>query len=93
MKQTISVNETREFILKLSKPLSDICQLLQENIITLKTKEEESARANQTIDELKRHLYKPGVDLKIITLEYPATVCTNFSCVDTIKVIKHRFEQ
>ncbi|XP_063922638.1 uncharacterized protein LOC135137028 [Zophobas morio] len=86
VKQTISVNETREFILKLSKPLSDICHLLQENIITLKTKEKESARANQTIDELERNLYKPGVDLEIITLEYPATVCTNVSCVDTIRV-------
>ena len=91
MKQTISINETKELILKLSKPLSDICQLMHENIIILKTKEQETARANQTIEELKQNLYKPGVDIEIVKLEHSAMVCTGSKCVDKIEVTTNLF--
>lgn len=86
VKQTVSVNKTRDLILQLSKPLSDICQLLQEKIINLKTKEEESSKANQTIEELKKSLYKPGLDLEIIKMDRSATVCTNLSCIQPVQV-------
>ncbi|XP_063922508.1 uncharacterized protein LOC135136942 [Zophobas morio] len=86
VKRTISINETKELILKLSKPLFDICQLMQENITILNTKEQESARANQTIEELKRNLYKPVVDIEIVKLENSAMVCTGSKCVDKLEV-------
>ncbi|XP_063922637.1 uncharacterized protein LOC135137026 isoform X2 [Zophobas morio] len=87
VKQTVSVNKTRDLILQLSKPLSDICQLLQEKIINLKTKEEESSKANQTIEELKKSLYKPGLDLEIIKMDRSATVCTNLSCIQPVQMV------
>ncbi|XP_063922826.1 uncharacterized protein LOC135137164 isoform X1 [Zophobas morio] len=86
LKQTISINKTKDLVLQLSKPLSDISQLLQEKIIQLEGKDEQSKKAGVSIEELKKKLYKSAIDLEIITLDHAVLVCTNASCVEPVKV-------
>lgn len=86
VKETVSVNQIRDLILQLSKPMYDICEILQNKIIDLDTKIAESKNKDQNLNELKRKLYKPGLDLEIIKLNSAVTVCTSLSCVEPIKV-------
>ncbi|XP_063922827.1 uncharacterized protein LOC135137164 isoform X2 [Zophobas morio] len=87
LKQTISINKTKDLVLQLSKPLSDISQLLQEKIIQLEGKDEQSKKAGVSIEELKKKLYKSAIDLEIITLDHAVLVCTNASCVEPVKIV------
>lgn len=91
LKQTISINKTKDLVLQLSKPLSDISQLLQEKIIQLEGKDEQSKKAGVSIEELKKKLYKSAIDLEIITLDHAVLVCTNASCVEPVKVRNNCF--
>ncbi|KAJ3653442.1 hypothetical protein Zmor_012694 [Zophobas morio] len=86
VRHTVSINKTRNLVLELSKPLSDIFQLLQQKIMELQKKEEESKKADLSIYELKKKLYKSTVDLETIRLKYPRLVCTNPSCPKLEKV-------
>ena len=88
VRHTVSLNKTKNLILGLSKPLSDIFQLLQQKIIELQNKEEELKETNLSITELKKKRYKPTVDLEIVHLDHPVLVCTNLSCVEFVGVRK-----
>ena len=88
VRHTVSINKTRNLVLELSKPLSDIFQLLQQKIMDLQKKEEESKKADLNINELKKKLYKSTVDWETIRLKHPVLVCTNSSCPKLEKVRK-----
>ncbi|XP_063922608.1 uncharacterized protein LOC135137007 isoform X2 [Zophobas morio] len=86
VRHTVSLNKTKNLIIGLSKPLSDIFQFLQQNIMKLQEKEEESMKTNLSINELKKKVYQSTVHLEIIPLNHPVLVCTNLSCVEFVGV-------
>lgn len=92
VKNTISINEVRGLIEQLSKPLSDITQLIQDNLRALEKQESFLTMENQTLDELKNKLFMPVVLLKVKELTQPVTVCTDKKCASVVQVrISRRF--
>ncbi|PKY56562.1 hypothetical protein RhiirA4_284637, partial [Rhizophagus irregularis] len=86
VEDTISLNNARSIVMLLSKPLAEVGQLIQTNIKLIKEKQSEIENSDKTIEDLKDQLYIPQIDLEPIQLGYPRTVCTNGSCVKTLKI-------
>lgn len=83
---TAAINEARRIIHQLSKPMADIAQLVNDNINILKKREAELNLDNNSLQELKKKLYIPIIDLKVIKLTQPVTVCTDNACTETFPV-------
>lgn len=83
---TAAINEARRIIHQLSKPMADIAQLVNDNITSLKKRESELDVDKNSLVELKQKLYIPIIDLKVIKLTQPVTVCTDNSCTETYTV-------
>jgi GTPase SAR1 family protein len=86
VKDTLSLNNSRNIVVLLSKPLAEIRQLIQTNIKLIKEQQNEIANSNQTIEELKDQLYIPQIDLEPVTLGYPRTVCASIGCVRSLRI-------
>ncbi|KAL1497317.1 hypothetical protein ABEB36_008299 [Hypothenemus hampei] len=85
---TCSVNEARNVISHLSQPMADIVQLVQDNIQILTNRENDLNIDTESLEELKNKLYIPVIDLKVIKLTEPVTVCTDLECTETLLVAK-----
>ena len=72
VKDTLSLNNSRNIVVLLSKPLAGIGQLIQTNIKLIKDRQDEIENSTQTIEELKDKLYILQIDLEQKTLEYPS---------------------
>ncbi|EFA10664.2 uncharacterized protein LOC103314736 [Tribolium castaneum] len=79
-RNSVSLNKTRRLISEILKPLSDISDLLQDNIQNLIKNEEEISKVRETQKDLEDKLYITETELEIIQLETPANICTNSSC-------------
>lgn len=88
LKNTVSVNEARRIIEHLSQPLAEISQLIFDNIRILERHQQNLQIENQSLDQLKKNLYIPILDLEVTQLTQPVTVCTSSKCVTTVKVRK-----
>ncbi|GES75106.1 hypothetical protein GLOIN_2v1760573 [Rhizophagus clarus] len=86
VKDTLSLNNSRNIVILLSKPLAEIGQLIQTNIKLIKEQQNEIKNSDKTIEELKDQLYIPQVDIEPVSLEYPRTVCTSISCVKSVQI-------
>ncbi|GBC01557.1 hypothetical protein RclHR1_04230002 [Rhizophagus clarus] len=86
IKDTLSLNNTRNTVIILSKPLAEIGQLIQTNIKLIKEQQNEVETSNKTIEELKEQLYIPQIDLESVALGHPRTVCTSISCVRSVQI-------
>jgi GTPase SAR1 family protein len=86
VKDTLSLNSSRNIVVLLSKPLAEIGQLIQTNIKLIKEQQNEIKNSNQTIEELKDKLYITQIDLEPVTLGYPRTVCTSSGCVESLQI-------
>ncbi|KAK9717891.1 Ankyrin repeats (3 copies) [Popillia japonica] len=96
IQDTVSLNEARRLILRLSAPLAEIAGLIEDNIQTNTKYEAILSNKTKSIDELKKYLKVPRIGLKVIPLDHPMTVCINKKCVETIKVgdtIKRNYTQ
>ncbi|KAF5308238.1 hypothetical protein FQR65_LT06231 [Abscondita terminalis] len=86
VKNTISLNEARRLIVQLSRPLAEIVQIIQYNISALDRHEKELRLTDTTLSRLKTKLYMPIVDLKVMELDQPTTVCTSLKCSTVYQV-------
>ncbi|RGB22399.1 hypothetical protein C1646_776149 [Rhizophagus diaphanus] len=86
VEDTISLNNSRNIVILLSKPLAEIEHLIQQNIKLIKEKQEEINNSNKTIEELKGKLYIEQLDIEPVKLGYPRTVCTNNNCVELLQI-------
>ncbi|XP_044257074.1 uncharacterized protein LOC123006561 [Tribolium madens] len=80
VKNSVSLNKTRGLISAILKPLSDLSDLLKENIQNLNKNEEKIREARKRKEELEDKLYITETDLEIIQFEKPSNICTNSSC-------------
>ncbi|KAF5301885.1 hypothetical protein FQR65_LT08717 [Abscondita terminalis] len=80
VKNTISVNEARRLVVQLSQPLAEIAQLIDDNIRAIDSHRSHLKQENITLSILKSKLYIPTVDLKVVKLNQPTTVCTSTKC-------------
>ncbi|CAB4395285.1 unnamed protein product [Rhizophagus irregularis] len=86
IKHTLSLNNSRNIVTMLSKPLAEIEQLIQINIKLVKEKQKELENFNQITEEFKDKLNILQLKLEPIALEYPRTVCTNSNCIKFLQI-------
>ncbi|KAB0792272.1 hypothetical protein PPYR_14231 [Photinus pyralis] len=86
VKNTISVNEARRLIVQLSQPLADIAQLILDNIQCLERHKQNLHQSNNSLTELKTKLYIPTINLRVIEMAEPTTVCTSPKCSTLYKI-------
>ncbi|XP_049823906.1 uncharacterized protein LOC109608186 [Aethina tumida] len=86
VKNTVSINETRRMINQLSQPMLDISQNIENNIRILERHKVKISETNKTVDELKRNLFMPVINLETTKLTQPVTVCSDKKCVEIIKI-------
>ncbi|RGB27690.1 hypothetical protein C1646_657927 [Rhizophagus diaphanus] len=85
VEDTISLNNSRNTVILLSKPLAEMEHLILQNIILINEKQEEIKNSDETIEELGEKLYVSQIDLKPVKLRYPRTVCTDNKCIQIIR--------
>jgi GTPase SAR1 family protein len=88
-RDTLSLNEAQQLIRKLSRPVGEIARLIQENV-QLAQQHRENILTNSTSTPQSL----PQNDAKVVSLDYPRTVCVNEKCtkfitVDGIKRIEY----
>jgi len=87
VKNTLSLNGARRFILVLSRPLAEITSTIQSNIIVAEQRRQKILESTKDKDDLaKNYLYIPAVDLETTPIDFPRTVCTAHGCVKHISV-------
>ncbi|XP_066260920.1 uncharacterized protein [Euwallacea similis] len=91
-KRTVSINHARKMVLQLTQPLAEIVQLVGDNIYELEQHSTQLLMESETLDQLKQKLYMPVVDIRVMELPKPVTVCTAPKCSITYKVAnKNKF--
>ncbi|CAF1508982.1 unnamed protein product [Rotaria sordida] len=78
-RDTVSLNEAQQLIRKLSRPIGEITTLIQTNI-QLAEKHKNNVSANKTLTPQVLE----QIDIQIVELGYPRTVCTNEKCIKVI---------
>ncbi|CAF4030202.1 unnamed protein product [Rotaria sp. Silwood1] len=78
-RDTVSLNEAQQLIRKLSRPIAEITTLIQTNI-QLAEKHKNNVSSNETLTPQVLE----QIDIQIIELGYPRTVCTNRKCIKVI---------
>lgn len=86
IRNTISINEVRRFIIQLSQPLAEIVQHINNNVRVLEQHERDLQIENQSLEEMKHKLYMPVLELKVTTLTQPTTVCATPKCSEIYTV-------
>lgn len=85
-RKTVSINEARRIIMQLSQPLADVTELIYEKVYALDQHVHRLNRENQSLDELKKSLYIPVIDIKETAFDQPRTVCSAAKCTKTYTV-------
>ena len=89
-KNTVSMNEARNIVIMLSKPMAEIL-----NVIDKTKKEGEDTKklienADADILDFEKNLHFKAYSLKTTYLDYPKTVCTHKDCVKYVPVGQSR---
>lgn len=86
---TAAINEARRVIYRLAQPMADIAQLVNDNIQILKTHESNLDMDTRSLEQLKKKLYIPVIDLLVKQLTKPVTVCADLQCAEVYPVSMH----
>ncbi|KAK9880706.1 hypothetical protein WA026_013032 [Henosepilachna vigintioctopunctata] len=86
VEHTICVNEARNVINQLKQPMADITHLIQDKLRVLQKQTEMLELDNLDIEDLKKFLVIPIIDIEVVELPEPVTVCTSSNCAKIYKV-------
>ncbi|CAG8469143.1 12020_t:CDS:1 [Ambispora leptoticha] len=86
IKETLSLNESRNIVIILAKPLAQTTQNIETNIKLIKEHQTEIKNTNETMEQLQKKLHIPQADLEPEGLPFPRTVCTSNGCVKSIQI-------
>ena len=87
-KQTLNINQARDIIIKMAKPLAEISQAIHKSIAAIKEAEHKGELINNTAKDLEDKLHFQGIDVVRKNLPKPRTVCTDAACIERITVGK-----
>ena len=82
VRNTLSLNGTRQIISELTKPIADISQLIHANIAITEDKVQELKDTRLSGDQLRSRLFVQQVHMKAVPLNNPRTVCGNGRCTE-----------
>ncbi|RHZ62066.1 hypothetical protein Glove_344g51 [Diversispora epigaea] len=77
VEDTLTLNDARNIVLHLAKPLALAETLIQTNISLVNDRKKEIDNCNESIQELHKKLKIPQKTIDLIPLGYPRTVCTS----------------
>lgn len=80
-RDTVSLNEAQQLIRKLSRPIGEITTLIEKNIVLVG-----KHKKNGSINSTSEKVVLEQLDVEIIALLHPRTVCTNEKCIKVIVV-------
>jgi GTPase SAR1 family protein len=80
VKESVSLNEARSTILKLAKPLADITEGIECNVMVQKARKQELENTTAELNALAKQLKIPKIVLRPENLDYPQTVCAGDKC-------------
>uniref|UniRef100_A0A914DWS4 DUF8206 domain-containing protein n=1 Tax=Acrobeloides nanus TaxID=290746 RepID=A0A914DWS4_9BILA len=84
--ESIQLNEARETILTLTKPLADIAELIETNVKIQNDRKKEIEQTKAELSQLSKNLQIPQIYLEVAELGYPMTVCTSENCSTVQKI-------
>ena len=85
-KKTLSLNEARNYIIALSKPMGETFELITMNLKRIDDETEKCKIFDSDISTFRAHLKFKGFDLIVEPLDYPMTVCAGDECKTYAKV-------
>ncbi|CAG2166575.1 unnamed protein product [Oppiella nova] len=77
---TLSLNNAKQNILLLTKPLADIAKNISDNVKQCERHKKRIHEFTGDINDLEKELYIPSVDIETDPLEHPKTVCSDKDC-------------
>ena len=86
VQSTISINEARRLVKALIKPLVDILIRIEEHVRLLDQKKEEIIYNGNSINSIKEKLYAHRMELKMMRLPKPTTICAHEECSEKYQV-------
>ncbi|XP_054165540.1 uncharacterized protein LOC128963094 [Oppia nitens] len=92
VKDTLSVNEAKRTIKLLTQPLADISKNIADNINECEIRKKKMEEFDGNIEELKRELFIPVVEIESTPLDYPMTVCEDRNCVEIVVIDGQTFK-
>ena len=79
-KKTVSLNEARNCIIAMSKPMGQAVELIEKNLKKIKDAQDQCQVYNADIKSFQAQVNFKGYDLEINQLTYPMTVCAHLDC-------------
>lgn len=79
-KKTLSLNEARNCIIALSKPMGQTVELIEMNLKKIKDMKDQCQTFEKDIKAFQKEIKFKGFDLEIEPLDYPMTVCAASAC-------------
>ncbi|KAK9880702.1 hypothetical protein WA026_013028 [Henosepilachna vigintioctopunctata] len=86
VEHTICVNEARNVINQLKQPMADITHLIQDKLRVLQKQTKMLELDNLDIQDLRKLLVIPIIDIEVFELPQPVTVCTSSNCAKIYEV-------
>ena len=81
-KKTVSLNEARNFIVAMSKPMGEAVELIDRNSKEIEKTENQCKADDDEIQKFQERLHFKGFERKRNHLNHPITVCTHKDCTE-----------
>ena len=79
-KKTLSLNEARNFIVVMSKPMGEAVELIDRNSKKIEEAKDQCKADDDEIQKFQDRLHFKGLERKRNHLDHPITVCTHEDC-------------
>ena len=89
-KKTLSLNEARNFIIAMSKPMGEAVQLIEKNVKKISDVKEQCKIHDADIRTFQADLRFNAFELEVVELDYPMTVCAHEYCKKYVPIGKSR---
>ena len=89
-KKTLSLNEARNCIIAMSKPMGQAVQLIEINLKKIKDVKDQCKGYDADIRSFQEELHFKAFDLETTPLDYPVTGCAAETCKKYVNIGKSR---
>ena len=89
-KKTLSLNEARNCIIAMSKPMGEAVQLIEINLKKINDVKDQCKVFDADIRSFQAELHFKAFELEITQLDYPMTVCAAETCKKYVNIGKSR---
>lgn len=84
------MNQACDHILRITRPLAEVCRQIQDNIIAIADKDKEIAAIKTKNSNLEGILMIPHISYECVSIDYPRTVCAGTGCTTSVSSFKEK---